>query len=734
MGMSTLKTWYLSSFFAKKEQTLPAVLVLTAILLIMAPVFAVDAQITLNSPPQGAYVNTSSVNHSFTVAGANESYGCILYYGEVQYGSNGSVLNNTVSTIESATVTEGNYTWKVNCTSLNDTGTSDERQITIDQAPPVLVVSSPESKTYNVSSVGLNYTVTDSVSTVSCEYSLDGNSNQALIGCQNAVLDLPDGNHSVTVYAIDSAGNINSVSVSDISVNTSTPSEQPVEPQLTITSPANGATLTSKQIEISYNSTDPNFDHTEISLVAENGTTVASTNRTVNGTETISLSAPEDGTYSIAATMYNTSLQPSGIAGVTGIIIVTATPPVEPQLTITSPANGATLTSKQITIAYISIDSSFNKTEFALVDNSGANVSLATGLTNGTGTILLTAPADGTYNITVVMYNSTGVSKTADVLNIVIHTSTSGGGSSGGSTGGGSGRRTISSGGGGSGVPSFWSSTKIADENSFAKGYSITLQAKQRIKVMTKNQTHYIGIISLTDRSAVINVSSTPQQFILYEGSEQKVDVDNDTYYEVYMKLDSVNSTQAGLTIKEIYEKIVPPAPPVKNETRNVSVIEPPPVQKPICMADEKRCSGNELQECVSGAWQTNEICKDGCDSNRAKCLIPAEEKKDQFTYIPTAIFVIALLVGAYVLVKFAGPKVTRSSFFAGELTYNQNLQEKIKLIEARINRLERHGNNVRKMRVVFEDIEKDIESGLHNIAEGRLEALNREIEFLEIV
>jgi hypothetical protein len=55
-------------------------------------------------------------------------------------------------------------------------------------------------------------------------------------------------------------------------------------------------------------------------------------------------------------------------------------------------------------------------------------------------------------------------------------------------------------------------------------------------------------------------------------------------------------------------------------------------------------------------------------------------------------------------------------------------------LIEARINRLERHGNNVRKMRIVFEDIKQDLESGLHNIAETRLESLTREIEFLEIV
>jgi hypothetical protein len=75
---------------------------------------------------------------------------------------------------------------------------------TIDAITPKILLLSPETKVYNVSDVPLNFAVDEPVSQVT--YSLDGQDNVTVI--RNATLTgLPNGNHNVTVYAIDQTGN-----------------------------------------------------------------------------------------------------------------------------------------------------------------------------------------------------------------------------------------------------------------------------------------------------------------------------------------------------------------------------------------------------------------------------------------------------------------------------------------------------------------------------------------------
>jgi hypothetical protein len=69
---------------------------------------------------------------------------------------------------------------------------------------PQITVLSPETKTYNVSDVPLDFTVEETFSKI--EYSLDGQSNVTING--NTTLTwLPNGDHNVTVYATDEFGN-----------------------------------------------------------------------------------------------------------------------------------------------------------------------------------------------------------------------------------------------------------------------------------------------------------------------------------------------------------------------------------------------------------------------------------------------------------------------------------------------------------------------------------------------
>jgi hypothetical protein len=75
----------------------------------------------------------------------------------------------------------------------------------IDSVPPEVVLLSLENKTYYTSDVPLNFIVSEPDTQVA--YSLDGGENVTTVG-NTTLTNLPSGEHSVTVYAEDIAGNV----------------------------------------------------------------------------------------------------------------------------------------------------------------------------------------------------------------------------------------------------------------------------------------------------------------------------------------------------------------------------------------------------------------------------------------------------------------------------------------------------------------------------------------------
>ena len=75
---------------------------------------------------------------------------------------------------------------------------------TIDTTAPSILSLSVENKTYYTSEVPLNVIVNEPVSQIT--YSLDGQENVTVAG-NTTLTELPEGEHNVTVYATDSAGN-----------------------------------------------------------------------------------------------------------------------------------------------------------------------------------------------------------------------------------------------------------------------------------------------------------------------------------------------------------------------------------------------------------------------------------------------------------------------------------------------------------------------------------------------
>jgi len=112
----------------------------------------------------------------------------------------------------------------------------------------------------------------------------------------------------------------------------------------------------------------------------------------------------------------------------------------------------------------------------------------------------------------------------------------------------------------GGGTPLFWTNTYVEDDEELSEKGEVTreLKAKYRIRLKIDDETHYAGVISLTNTTATINVSSTPQQATLSIGDLRKFEVTEDDYYDLSVVLNSINSTtsKANITIKSVYEEV----------------------------------------------------------------------------------------------------------------------------------------------------------------------------------
>lgn len=165
----------------------------------------------------------------------------------------------------------------------------------------------------------------------------------------------------------------------------------------------------------------------------------------------------------------------------------------------------------------------------------------------------------GTFTNTCTVTDHAGNSASASDT----YTVEQGGGSSSGGDGGGSGGDSGSDSGsdGGSdssGSQQQWSQTVSQDDVELSEKGAITqtLEATQRVTVKISGESHYVGVKSLTATSATIEIGSTPQEVTLNVGESRKFDTGEDGYYDLEVRLASIEETKANLIIKSIYEKV----------------------------------------------------------------------------------------------------------------------------------------------------------------------------------
>jgi len=193
--------------------------------------------ISLNSPEETTY-STTNVFLDFTL---NEEVTWIGYSLDEQ--------DNVTITADLmlSGLSEGPHSIVVFATdSAGNTGASDLVQFAIsippvDTTSPIIVITSPESTTYEVSDVPLDFTVNEVTSWIG--YSLDGQDNVTITG--NIVLSgLSEGSHNVVVFATDSAGNTGASSTVQFTI--SIPPVDTTSPIIVVTSPENTTYNTNK--------------------------------------------------------------------------------------------------------------------------------------------------------------------------------------------------------------------------------------------------------------------------------------------------------------------------------------------------------------------------------------------------------------------------------------------------------------------------------------------------------
>jgi len=234
--------------------------------------FTVDTtlpSITILSPENKTY-DTAAIPVSFTVDKAVSWMGYSLD-GQANVTITGdTTLASLVDGVHYIVVYANNTAGKM--------GASNTVYFTVDTKAPIIIIFSPENKTYGVNNVSLTFTVTETQLWMG--YSLDGQANITVIG-NTTLLGLSDGIQTITVYGTDIAGNTGSSDIVYFTVDT-------VSVSIDLLSPEN-KTYTTDSVSLSF-AVDEETSWIGYSLDGQ-------ANNTITGDTT--LTGLSDGTHSL---------------------------------------------------------------------------------------------------------------------------------------------------------------------------------------------------------------------------------------------------------------------------------------------------------------------------------------------------------------------------------------------------------------------------------------------------
>jgi len=100
------------------------------------------------------------------------------------------------------------------------------------------------------------------------------------------------------------------------------------------------------------------------------------------------------------------------------------------------------------------------------------------------------------------------------------------------------------------------SSSKTILDNEFSQGTNIQLKENAEAKFILDDEEHTIKIDSISSDSVTLTIQSNPIQVNLKIGEEKKFDLDDDSFYDVQVKLNGIKNGIPEIYIKKIHENI----------------------------------------------------------------------------------------------------------------------------------------------------------------------------------
>ncbi|WP_338280958.1 adventurous gliding motility protein AgmC [Corallococcus caeni] len=372
---------------------------------------------TVNAVSTNGTSNSTTATSTFTVAGPTVA---------ITTPANGSTVTNPNVTVTGTaanatsvtvtfqgtnygpiTVTGGNWsqalpgplangTYTVTATSTNGTTTSTQASSTFTVAGPTVAITTPANgSTVNTPNVTVTGTAANATSVT---LTFQGtNYGPITVTGGNWTYALPGNlaNGTYTVTAVSTNGTTNSTTA------TSTFTVNVPAPTVAISTPANGSTVNTPNVTVTGSSTNA----TTVTLTFQ-GTNYGPI--TVNGAGNWNYALPgplADGTYTVTAVSTNSAGTNSSTA--TSTFTVDQTPPT---VAISTPADGSTINTPNVTVTGTSAGASFVTLTFDGASYGPINVD-----SSGNWSYALPGPlAEATYTVTATATDAAGNTSTPD--------------------------------------------------------------------------------------------------------------------------------------------------------------------------------------------------------------------------------------------------------------------------------------------------------------------------------
>lgn len=438
--------------------------------------------------------------------------------------------------------TPGSYNLTISTTNSTGTETTNISVTINDTTDPSSIefVSPTESNNANLSqsNIAINITATDNgvIDTIIARLfnSTSDQINSSTSSTSPLFINftgLSDGIYYFNATINDTYGNSNSTSTRTLTLDTT----YPLIDYGTGTEGDN-ANLSQSNIYVNVSVTETNEKN--ITFLLYNSTGQVNSTTYTDGTRTINWTSLSDGAYTYNVTIIDIAENSNTTS--TRTLTLDSTNPV---ITLIAPADSTSST----TSAY---NFTFNVTDDQTIVNcslifDGSIINTLTSANNSGGT-------NGMYNSSLSVATHTWYVNCTDIAGNVGNSSTRTLIVSSAST-----TTTTSSSSGGGGYPTF-----RPKEDELNKGYNKVMWKNWKVSFNVNNESHTFKVENITETNTKISISSETQEATFSVGQEKKFELSGDNYYDILVKLNSIDSTnkfypKANFTIQAINEEIV---------------------------------------------------------------------------------------------------------------------------------------------------------------------------------